>query len=299
MLNFAAQAARDTRLIEDYLRAHGLSADAATAGGLADRIARAEHFELPDGGYLFDDDLNALAGLALRLPYPLTTIEYIGRDPAGRTLRRLGLCSEFLDPSGARYISVVAFVRDEGRWGIVPVAIEFSSDGWEKLSADGIPFYEFAADPDLAPPAPPRYAFRPVPLMAESAQHVTDDRRALVEQIAAATTVAESLLSMLSALACSNVTAEIAERVDPKVNARRIRAGKLPIWETRVLTVLCPRTPINRTGTASDRASPRQHLRRGHVRHLPDGRRIWVNAAIVGDPKNGRIRKFYDVRTAA
>ena len=299
MLNFAAQAVRDCLLIEGYLRAHGLSADAATAGGLADRIARAEHFELPDGGYLFDDDLHALAGLALRLPYPLTTIEYIGRDPAGRTLRRLGLCSEFQDDSGARYIRVVAFARDEGRWGIVPVAIEFSSDGWENLSADGIPFYEFAADPDLAPPAPPRYAFRPVPLMAESAQHVTADRRALVEQIAAATAVAESLLSMLSALACSNVIAEISERVDPGVNARRVRAGKLPIFETRVLTVLCPRTLHPATGQQGDRASPRQHLRRGHVRHLADGRRIWINAAIVGDPKNGAIRKFYSVRTAA
>lgn len=299
MLNFAAQAARDCRLIEGYLRDHGLSADAATAGGLADRIARAEHFELPAGGHLFDDDLNALAGLALRLPFPLVTIEYIGRDPAGRALRRLGLCSEFLDPSGARYIRVVAFVRDEGRWGIVPVAIEFSSDGWENLSADGIPFSEFAADPDLAPPAPPRYAFRPVPLMAESAQQVTADRRALVEQIAAATAVAESLLSMLSALACSNVIAEVQENVDPNVNARRVRTGKLPLWETKILTIVCPHPAIARTGTASDRASPRQHLRRGHVRHLQDGRRIWINAVLVGDPKNGRIRKFYDVRTAA
>ena len=299
MLNYAAAAARDSRLIEGYLRAHGSHEDAVTAGGLADRITAAEHFALPDGGYLFDDDLNALAGLALRLPFPLITIEYIGRDPAGRTLRRMGLCSEFQDESGALHIRVVAFARDEGRWGIVPVAIDFSADGWEKISADGIPFHQFADDPALAPPAPPRYAFRPVHIMADSAKHVTEDRRALVEQIAGATAVAESLLSMLSALACSNVRAEVQEHVDPKVNARRIRAGKLPIFETRILTVICPRQPIHRTGQQGERASPRQHLRRGHVRHLADGRRIWIQPALVGDPKNGRIKKFYDVRTAA
>lgn len=299
MLNFASQCARDCRRIESYLRDHGYRADAATAGGLADRITAAEHFELPEGGYLFDDDLNAIAGLALRLPFPLTTIEFIGRDPAGHTLRRMGLCSDFQDDSGARHIRVVAFARDEGRWGLVPVAIDFSADGWEKISADGINFCEFADDPALAPPAPPRYAFRPVRIMADSAKHVTEDRRALVEQIAGATAVAESLLSMLSALACSNVRAEVKEPVDPKVNARRIRAGKLPLWETRVLTVICPRHAIHRTGTAGDRASPRQHLRRGHVRHLADGRRVWINAAIVGDPATGKIRKFYQVRTAA
>lgn len=299
MLNFAAQVARDCRRIESYLRAQGSHDDAATAGDLADRIVAAEHFELPEGGFLFDDGLNALAGLALRLPFRSTTIEFIGRDPAGRTLRRLGLCDEFLDASGALNIRVVAFARDEGRWGIVPVGIVFSADDWEKISADGIPFCEFAADPALAPPAPPRYAFRPVPIMAESAKHVTEGRRALIEQIAGASAVAESLLSMLSALACSNVTAEIAERADPKVNARRIRAGKLPIWETRILTVLCPRHAINRTGQQGERASPRQHLRRGHVRHLADGRRIWIQPALVGDPANGRIRKFYQVRTAA
>ena len=299
MLNFAAQAARDCRRIESDLRAHGYRDDAATAGGLADRIAAAEHFQLPDGGYLFDDDLDALTGLALRLPFPLTTIEFIARDPVGLTLRRLGLCSEFADASGALHIRVVAFARDEGRWGIVPVAIDFSADGWEKISADCTPFCEFADDPALAPPGPARYAFRPVSIMADSAKHVTADRRALVEQIAGATAVAESLLSMLSALACSNVTADIVERIDPKVNARRIRAGKLPLWETRVLTVLCPRHAIARTASAGDRASPRQHLRRGHVRHLADGRRIWIQPALVGDPANGRIRKFYQVRTAA
>lgn len=299
MLNFAAQAARDCRRIESDLRAHGYRDDAATAGGLADRIAAAEHFQLPDGGYLFDDDLNALAGLALRLPFPLTTIEFIARDPVGLTLRRLGLCSEFADASGALHIRVVAFARDEGRWGIVPVAIDFSADGWEQISADCTPFCEFADDPALAPPGPARYAFRPVPIMADSAKHVTSDRRALVEQIAGASAVAESLLSMLSALACSNVRAEIQERVDPAKNARRIRDGKLPLWETRVLTVLCPRQPIHRAGQQGDRASPRQHLRRGHVRHLADGRRIWIQAAVVGDPVNGRIRKFYDVRVAA
>ena len=46
--------------------------------------------------------------------------------------------------------------------------------------------------------------------------------------------------------------------------------------------------------------SPREHLRRGHIRRLADGRRIWVNAAIVGAGKGvGVVSKDYALRHAA
>ncbi len=62
MLNFAAQAARDCRAIAADLRAGGLFDDATTVERMAERITQAQHFELPENGSLFDDDLRALAG---------------------------------------------------------------------------------------------------------------------------------------------------------------------------------------------------------------------------------------------
>ena len=42
-------------------------------------------------------------------------------------------------------------------------------------------------------------------------------------------------------------------------------------------------------------ASPRWHLRRGHWRQLPDGRRIFVRQCEVGDPARGGVVKDYAV----
>ena len=298
MLNFAAQCARDTRLVADDLRVGGMHDDAGTCDRLADQITRAQHFELPENGSLFDDELRGLCGLALRLPYPTITVEYIARHPTDGILRRMGLAQE-IERDGERFVRIVAFTRDEGRWTPVPVAVELSSREWERIDTGAQPFHEYIDDPELCPPTPPRYCFRPEPILHGVLAGTARDRRDIAQIIVAATAVAEATLEMLEALACANVRAEVQERIDPKVNARRIRAGKLPLWETKILTVVCPRAPIHRTGTASDRASPRQHLRRGHVRHLLDGRRTWIQPAIVGDPKNGAIRKFYSVRTAA
>ena len=296
MLNFAAQCARDSRLVADDLRAGGLFDDAATIARLGDQITAAQHFELPENGSLFDDELRGLSGLALRLPYPLITVEYIART-ADDFLRRVALAEEIERDDGL-WVRITAFAKGE-RWTPVPVAIELPSKAWEDLSTPTAKLHELADDPDLCPPAPSRYQFRPVAILPVMLDGIARDSKETARVILSATAPAESVMEMLEALACANVRAEVQERVDPAKNARRIRAGKLPLWETKILTIVCPRGPIHRTGTASDRASPRQHLRRGHIRHLADGRRIWIQPAIVGDPANGRIRKFYSVRTAA
>lgn len=47
---------------------------------------------------------------------------------------------------------------------------------------------------------------------------------------------------------------------------------------------------------ASSHASPRQHLRRGHIRRHPTAGNLWVNSCVVGDPSNGVINKSYAVK---
>jgi len=108
------------------------------------------------------------------------------------------------------------------------------------------------------------------------------------------------VLEFIEACSCANVEHQVIQAA-PKdgVAARRARDGKLPLLETRSLSLTLPGHRAQ--GSAFDslrggRASPRQHLRRGHIRRLEDGRRIWVQSAVVGATDSGRIDKHYAVR---
>ena len=110
-----------------------------------------------------------------------------------------------------------------------------------------------------------------------------------------------TVLELCEALTCSNVgTATIQEANEAK-NARRVRDGKLPLFETKVLTLNVPQNRIGHQGepVGVERAGPRHHLRRGHIRNLADGRRIWVPSCSVGDPLKGVVDKTYSLRKAS
>jgi hypothetical protein len=106
-----------------------------------------------------------------------------------------------------------------------------------------------------------------------------------------------STLNLCEALSCSNVKADTLQFENKKANIKREKKGKLPIYETKVLTIESPmssRTGLDGFG-CSDRKSPRQHLRRGHIRRISDNRKIWVNSCVVGTADGGRIDKSYRV----
>lgn len=90
------------------------------------------------------------------------------------------------------------------------------------------------------------------------------------------------------------VYASIPTPRESEVNARKIRKGKKPLVEFRLITVTAKerKEPTHPGGT---HASPRQHWRRGHWREYRSGRRTWVEPMLVGDEKNGKIVKDYAV----
>lgn len=101
---------------------------------------------------------------------------------------------------------------------------------------------------------------------------------------------------MCEALSCSNVDSEVIEKIDAKANEKRIRKGKLPLYETRRLVINVPLSSTSdKTGSSSDRSGPREHLRRGHIRRLQDERKIWVQSCVVGHRELGLINKSYSV----
>lgn len=104
-------------------------------------------------------------------------------------------------------------------------------------------------------------------------------------------------MNLFYILGCSNV--ETADHPAlAALNKKRAKTQKFPVLEykTLVLKLDAPRTG-GQVGQGTH-ASPRVHLRRGHVRRLECGRRTWVQACVVGST-HGMILKDYQVTTKA
>lgn len=109
------------------------------------------------------------------------------------------------------------------------------------------------------------------------------------------------VLEFVEASSCSNIHHVIGQAAPkPSVAAKRKKNGKLPIFETRVLAIDVPdktvtQNPSGGLGQGS-RSGPRQHLRRGHIRRLESGKRIWVQSAVIGAGSvKGNVQKNYVV----
>lgn len=117
------------------------------------------------------------------------------------------------------------------------------------------------------------------------------------EQVPIAQSTAGLILTFLTALNCCNVRRILVE-APAALNAARSRRGKLPIFEHWTLDLRIPSGGVDEDiDLGGTHASPRLHLRRGHVkRSAKSGRWWWVRAHIVGRKELGLITKGYGVR---
>ena len=247
------------------------SADEETklrATHLIDLASAAQKFILPPGGVLLEDDeLKALDGAeALRLPHPFVALEYPPRE------------------GGAKMIT---FAREhQGSWSIAvtPVYYTEANGCWTSFPTFYIPTNPQAAiDSRHEGKAHLNFAY-PADLIKDAAS----------KQICIDT--ASIVLAFLNALQCSNV--HIAKSA-PKKSSKKVKAA-LPFDTYHVLTIDVPGRAGERGGPTGPRRAPREHLRRGHIRRLADGRRIWVNATVVSAGRGaGVVKKDYALRLAA
>ena len=101
------------------------------------------------------------------------------------------------------------------------------------------------------------------------------------------------IAELMVMLSLSNVTTSIVE--GPKrLNKKRIKKGKLPVYDYHVLTIDGKKTHDIKNKLDSDRTI-RSHFRRGHIRTLQDKRKIWVKHCYVHGKKDGFIDKDYKV----
>jgi len=103
-----------------------------------------------------------------------------------------------------------------------------------------------------------------------------------------------SVVKATEVLACSNV--EFIDHPAPKfINRKRIKKGKLPLVSYKTLHIVIDKANRVSNPSGGTHASPRLHLRRGHIRRLPSGNRIWIQSCLVGDESQGVIKKDYAV----
>lgn len=92
----------------------------------------------------------------------------------------------------------------------------------------------------------------------------------------------------------AEVAVETVVRAPHKLNEKRVRAGKVPLVDHRVVDLARRHrvaNPLAGTGTGSKK---RLHFRRGHWRHYEESK-TWIRWCLVGNPDLGFISKEYSL----
>lgn len=245
-------------------------------------LLSAVHFVLPDGGKLLDNNHVSLKEQKLHLPYKTITVEYfIKEQRTGKTLKTIILASQ-----EGEYVDSLGFWGTDNYFAMCPIGIrthpDWSNDSAPRLQVQNSDTTMSSVKGELINILPDTYP--------ETENDIKTGR------LHGASNDAYSIRELLEALSCLNISTAIHQEASPK-NASRIKDGKLPIYETKMLVVDTKGT-FSKTGAylGGHHASPRQHLRRGHIRRYATGKNIWVQSCVVGDPTKGKINKTYMVK---
>lgn len=283
-LNFTRSALQQFKNNLAFANETGLSIEHQNMFKLAiELLSHAQVFQLPTGGALIDDKkFGGLVGLPdVRLPFPIVSLEYLPshQDPFEVGVREVETRQITLayetTIQGIRAIEVIPLMtllddpvnfpdRVGGGWAMLhPIGFMASSLARSWVGPDGLEIPLLLTDSGTPPSA------------YNSDLYV--------------------LFQFLNLLACSNVS---TERIDQKLKNQKRKKGSLPFNSFHVLTV-APAPSSANSGTACDSArSPREHVRRGHIRRLQNGKRIWINAMTINPGVAGRVDKVYSVNPA-
>lgn len=301
---------------------------------LANLLSNAVKFILPENGNLFEEhDYRPQYFDLLKLPFPVCALEFSASDelynpdsglfPSKRRIalifdpialpaeikkglfRVAGMADDPAFEPGS--IAVMSFYETEGMWGnsggfllIDPVESRpISAEEAKKSNLNpnelakqlGRRNTQYGMPVDI-------YPFWPV------FDTMRADRQQVLQNVVIDTTdEMRAAWQFMTAINCSNVE---TRKIKPSeaLNKKRAKKGKAPLFEYHVLEVQASDPTANRkerevkSGSGAH-ASPRTHLRRGHIRRLGEksgNRTIWVNAAVVRPgAREGQVEKVYKV----
>lgn len=243
---------------------------AALYAAMYARLGQCVKFRLPDNGSILGLSTNNHKDSIRefhRLPYPNIALEYRMEGPVSSDQQdvpqRVLMCWETGDE--AFPIGMQLFVMMDGLWTPYSSGCVISSDAENMRVQTNFP-KELVGD---------KYD----QYLVNAQQDMSADGVPLAE--------------FLAAIACSNVETQDNEP-PPALNRKRVARGRTPFFTYKTL-VLRTNKESGHGAATGGHSSPRIHLRRGHIRRLPD-KRVWVNACVVGDKSLGMAAKDYAVQ---
>ena len=225
-------------------------------------------FLLPENGKLLpDDELRALdESIPLKLPYTFTALEYERKtkDASGNIFaaKMVIFCRQ--DDDGI-YLMTLGWRVSDGFWMGTADAFIPKTGYLDRTDSKKIKVY---------------YEDSPSSIAGVSEKQVT------------------IVLHFLNALACSNVH---IERSQTKKENKKIKSA-LPFDSYHILTIDAGHSgeSITLVNGGGSHRSQREHLRRGHIRRLADGRKIWVNATVVCAGRGfNKVKKDYRIKNSS
>lgn len=273
---------------------------------------RAPKFLLPEYGRIMDDDLKGIPA-KLNLPYPEIVIEYsapfiednrnspiskvFGMQKEVMAAKRIIVARQF--STGDIELFSIAYYEDKifTGWGISPW-VSILNPTKEKVAAlngleidlreKGIGLQNVNIDASFSIGIFPGFKdiIPPTKEMGYAARLDSDAE-------------IRAVLELLEALSCSNVRCA-------KFRAKNINNKQLkdPRQDNTYRVLMVDTTPIGMKegepvvtqAQCVGSRHPREHLRRGHIRCLQSGEKIWVQAHIVNPGVGGVIEKSYAVK---
>ena len=270
---------------------HIVATDLCRLSNWCDVGHRSQHFAIPDGGVLFDDNWKGLeASRDLELPFNEITIEWYEPKPINEQ-RLIIACKS--DSGDILYTYYCCGLDDEcsGEW--------FTSGSVGVISSS-LELFDTSKS-------------NPLPTWYEETKNRRDDGKSYVckstpgfqmfQGVDASFNEAarcdmhqaqSTLMEFIEASMCSNVSTDTLYNGSDSANRKRIKKGKDPIQDTKCLVVeIGEKNKTIGVSAGGKHSSPRQHLRRGHIRNLPSGKTVWVNSCVVGKKSSGKIKKTY------
>jgi len=230
-----------------------------------DLAKSSKKFILPVGGVVLEDyEFRALNGInSIRLPYQSIALEF---NPGGGIGNKFVIFATENSDSSAITVFGLQFRSEVGYWEARP---EFHIPIFQKDSFSNSGKWSPSIDEDKL-------------------EYIADKKYAIKASVV--------LFAFLNALACSNVHITKSE---PRKAGKKIKSA-LPFDTYHVLAIDVPGRIGDVGAPIGSHRSPREHLRRGHIRRLADCRRIWVNATVVAAGHGaGVVKKDYALRMAA
>lgn len=330
-LNYCAHAIEDLKELELALR--GAAPQSARVHRcLIDMLQNSVKFILPNCCNLIDPEEFRQAHLDLaRLPYPCVAfeapwekddgIEQLGDFQQAPATKRIALCWESDSkyepvsglnsvlnsfPEGGVFVAPIYWGPAQRRWTVglggifVPYENTLQEMALEKTTPAGRIAHGAALEAGLVKTKAKEFRAEPFYLFPEFyertlAAYEGNRDKVYAQIILDARDEVQTAIQVCSVINCANVTtAEVG--APAALNKKRQEKGKQPFFSYKVLQLSDERREAGAGGAGGHHASPRMHLRRGHLRRL-ENKVVWVRPSMVNaGSTDGVVLKDYAVQ---